>query len=65
MTVGLHDSPGAVFIWKWEIYRPYLLVCTWTGNTQELGVVVTLVTPSHSGYDATEKRMMDFYIQIL
>ena len=21
-----HDSPGAVFIWKWEIYRPYLLV---------------------------------------
>ena len=22
-----HDSPGAVFIWKWEIYRPYLLVC--------------------------------------
>ena len=22
-----HDSPGAVFIWKWEIYRPYLFVC--------------------------------------
>ena len=22
-----HDSPGAVFIWKWEKYRPYLLVC--------------------------------------
>jgi len=21
-----HDSPGAIFIWKWEIYRPYLLV---------------------------------------
>ena len=21
-----HDSPGAVFIWKWETYRPYLLV---------------------------------------
>ena len=22
-----YDSPGAVFIWKWEKYRPYLLVC--------------------------------------
>ena len=21
-----YDSPGAVFIWKWEKYRPYLLV---------------------------------------
>ena len=24
-----YDSPGAVFIWKWEKYRPYLLV--WLG----------------------------------
>ena len=24
-----YDSPGAVFIWKWEKYRPYLLV--WSG----------------------------------
>ena len=24
-----YDSPGAVFIWKWEKYRPYLLV--WAG----------------------------------
>ena len=23
-----YDSPGAVFIWKWEKYRPYLLVCS-------------------------------------
>ena len=22
-----YDSPGAIFIWKWEIYRPLLLVC--------------------------------------
>ena len=22
-----YDSSGAVFIWKWEKYRPYLLVC--------------------------------------
>ena len=22
-----YDSPGAVFKWKWEKYRPYLLVC--------------------------------------
>ena len=25
-----YDSPGAVFIWKWEKYRPYLLVCKMT-----------------------------------
>ena len=22
-----NDSPGSVFIWKWEIYSPHLLVC--------------------------------------
>ena len=26
-----YDSPGAVFIWKWEKYRPYLLV--WSRST--------------------------------
>ena len=27
-----YDSPGAVFIWKWEKYRPYLLVCLRWGH---------------------------------
>ena len=27
LTFSTHDSLGAVFIWKWEIYRPHLLVC--------------------------------------
>ena len=27
-----YDSPGAVFIWKWEKYRPYLLVWNIVGN---------------------------------
>ena len=27
LTFDTHDSPGAVFIWKREIYRPRLLVC--------------------------------------
>ena len=26
LTFDTHDSPGAIFIWKWEIYRPHLLV---------------------------------------
>ena len=33
-----HDSPGAVFIWKWEIYRPYLLV--WYCSKIVLGLSV-------------------------
>ena len=28
-----YDSPGAVFIWKWEKYRPYLLVCFFFKST--------------------------------
>ena len=31
-----YDSPGAVFIWKWEKYRPYLLVCTLYGVVHKL-----------------------------
>ena len=33
-----YDSPGAVFIWKWEKYRPYLLVCTMTKVFLELNL---------------------------
>ena len=28
LTFDAHDSPGAIFIWKWQIYRTHLLVCT-------------------------------------
>ena len=27
LTFDTHDSPEAVFIWKWEIYRLHLLLC--------------------------------------
>ena len=28
LSFDTHDSPGAFFIWKWEIYSSHLLVCT-------------------------------------
>ena len=31
-----YDSPGAVFIWKWEKYRPYLLVCIGCGALRQV-----------------------------
>ena len=27
LSFDTHDSPGAVFIQKWEVYSPHLLVC--------------------------------------
>ena len=32
LSFDTHDSSGAIFIWKWEIYWPHLLVCVWRGE---------------------------------
>ena len=47
-----YDSPGAVFIWKWEKYRPHLLV--WQGcshsNILSTSLSVFFSELSNSGF---------------